>query len=61
MALRTKLQEADMREEGLTRRMANFLRKVLPDYTMERQPKTEVHQSITQTDSVHGNTETRQQ
>jgi hypothetical protein len=28
--------------------MANFLLKVLPDYTAERQPKTEVHQSVAQ-------------
>jgi hypothetical protein len=30
--------------------MADFLCKVLPDYTAKRQPKTEVHQSVTQTE-----------
>jgi hypothetical protein len=28
--------------------MADFLRKVLPDYTAERQPKTQVQPSVTQ-------------
>jgi hypothetical protein len=37
-----------MREDGLIRILADFLRKIFPDYTAERQPKTEVQQSVTQ-------------
>jgi hypothetical protein len=44
------MRDADMRDEGLIRRLADFLHKVLPDYTPERQPKTKVQQSVTPTE-----------
>jgi hypothetical protein len=44
------MREADSREEGLIRRLADFLLKVLPDYASEHQPKTEVQRSVTQTE-----------
>jgi hypothetical protein len=41
-ALRTKMRQVNLREEGLIRRMADFLRKVLPDYTAEHEPQNAV-------------------
>jgi hypothetical protein len=35
LTLCTKMREANIREDGVIRRMADFLRKVLPDYTAE--------------------------
>jgi hypothetical protein len=43
----TKKREANLREEGPIRKMADFLRYVLPDYTAERQPKNAVQESDT--------------
>jgi hypothetical protein len=43
------MREADMGEEVLIRRVADFLLKVLSDYTEERQPKIGVQQSVTPT------------
>jgi hypothetical protein len=39
--LHMKMREANLRKDGLIRGMAEFLRKVLPDYTEERQLKTQ--------------------
>jgi hypothetical protein len=47
IALRAKMREANLREEGLIRKTAGFLRKVLPNYTAERQPKNVVQGSDT--------------
>jgi hypothetical protein len=47
IALRTKMREANLREKELVRKMAGFLRKVLPDYTAERQTKNAVQESDT--------------
>jgi hypothetical protein len=44
-----KMREAIMLEGGLIRRLADFLRKVLQDYTGEHRLKPEVYQSVTQT------------
>jgi hypothetical protein len=47
VALRTKMREVDIREEGLIRRLADFLRKVMPDYASEHQTQTEIQRSVT--------------
>jgi hypothetical protein len=47
IASRTKMREANLREGGRISRMADFLRKVLPDHTVERQPKNAVQVSDT--------------
>jgi hypothetical protein len=45
IALRKKMPEASLQEVGLDRaKMADFLRKVLPDYTAEHQSKYVVEQ-----------------
>jgi hypothetical protein len=47
IALRAKMREANMREDELIRKTADFLCKVLPDYNEERQPKNVVQESDT--------------
>jgi hypothetical protein len=42
-----KMREANLREEELILKTADFLRKVLPDYTAERQPKNVEQESDT--------------
>jgi hypothetical protein len=59
IALRAKMREANLREEKLIRKTAEILRKVLPDYTAERQAKNAVQESDTPIDSCRGNSETR--
>jgi hypothetical protein len=44
IVLLAKMREANLRETGLVRRMADFLRKVLSDYTAELQPKNAVQE-----------------
>jgi hypothetical protein len=50
IALRTKMREAKLRKEGLVHIMADFLRKILPDYSAERQPKNVEQESDTPVD-----------
>jgi hypothetical protein len=47
IALFAKVGEAKLREEELIRKTADCLRKVLPDYIAEHQPKNVVHESDT--------------
>jgi hypothetical protein len=55
------MREADCREEGFLRTMANFLRKLLPDYMAEYKPINVVHAiCYTDGDSVCGKVETLQ-
>jgi hypothetical protein len=45
IVLRSKMPEANLREEGLVRKMADFRRILLPDHTAEREPKNDVQES----------------